>query len=177
MAAEWGEAMDDVEFETLGPDVTPPLDGHAPHFAPAATLYGKRGRTEYGVDGGAQHGLGPLDNSSDACGDENEIMHARIKRLDIGRDMAPPGLVWHGDTSLAELARQQQPQPEHTHTAHAHSSPIPRKPSFDAQSERERLDLTYTCVNQLLGRLHEERQARRRRNGDESEHADTDDDL
>jgi len=141
MAADWGEAMSDVELEPVGLDVTPPAAyGHGVLEMLPASAMGKRGREQF----------------APASGSADEAMHERIKRLNLGRPAAQPQMVWFGSTELSQLTSV---EPNATRARHA----VARTPSFDAQSERELLDNTYTCMNQLLGKLHEERLGRRRR--------------
>lgn len=139
--AEWGEPMSDVEFEAAGPDVTPPLEyDHDSRGAVQAPAMGKRTRDQ------------PLGAAS---GDGyDDMMHDRIKRLNIGRERTVPRMVWHGSAEISQIASVDP---------HAARHEIARMPSFDAQAEREMVDNTYTCVNRLLGKLHDERQIRRRR--------------
>ncbi|KAJ1639483.1 hypothetical protein T492DRAFT_935507 [Pavlovales sp. CCMP2436] len=159
----WGDM--DVEWSEQGPDTTPPLAAYAcaPSGMSPASAFGKRGRE-------LQHG-------ATEGGDSDEGMHERIKRLNIGREGAPPRLVWHGDAQLVQLAAA--PAALAGPVDEASRARLERLPSFDAQSEREMLDCTYTCMNRLLGRLHEERKVRRRSHMDDNglDESDDDDDL
>lgn len=134
--------MSDVEYEAAGPDVTPPLLGCEQYgFPPAMGKRARDGHPPAGSDGGGW----------------DDVMHDRIKRLNLGREASQPRMVWHGSAEMSHIASAVA-----SHAAGA-GQPLARAPSFDAQAERELLDNTYTCVNRLLGNLHEERQSRRRR--------------
>mmetsp|Transcript_18199 Transcript_18199/g.46937 ORF Transcript_18199/g.46937 Transcript_18199/m.46937 type:complete len:177 (-) Transcript_18199:138-668(-) len=144
------EPMEEVDLVgSVGHDVTPPPGHLTSNGTVAAAVYTKRSRH---------------DASDGANIADDDMMHDRIKRLNIGREGARQrGDAWYARAEHARehadlAARQTSADAPHA-LATGLSAQEPQgaeEVGSDVESSR------YYGINQLLGRMHVERETRRR---------------
>lgn len=145
------EPMEEVELGVGAHDVTPP-PVHLGHETSAASAFAKRGRHD----------------AFDVVDDD--MMHDRIKRLNIGREGASQlESAWQRDAKHAhahhEAAREhaaeaagQAPNGQSVLASGAARADLHAADEANGDAE----NLSYHGINQLLARMHVERESRRR---------------